>query len=91
MPLAIVVLALVLGAVVAVAYHRERRRDAIINDLLDRVMARSYGEYVSGTKTAATAHKPKRRLLTDEEMAEMERMKKDAYHDAGAALVRSGR
>lgn len=55
-----------------VAYiWREKIYRAVIADLLDRVMARSYGEYVASVKSTSS-RPPRRRVLSDEEMAELE-------------------
>lgn len=63
--------AIALTAVLAISFWRERLHRQIMADLLDRVMARSYGEYVTSTKTL---NRPlRRKVLSDEEMAEMER------------------
>lgn len=67
-------LVVALISVTAIAFWRELVHKVVVADLLDRVMARSYGEYVAGHTPAP---KPRRRApLTDEEMAMLEQKEK---------------
>ncbi len=58
-------------SLVGVVIWREKTYRAVVADLLDRVMARSYGEYVAAT-TPAPDRPLRRRVLSDAEMAELE-------------------
>ncbi len=69
---AVSILAVCLSGALFVSFNRERRYQTIIADLLDRVMARSYGEY-QATKILPATPAKKRRYLSDPELAEMER------------------
>ncbi len=65
-------LAVAVIALIGIGVWREKIHRAVTADLLDRVMARSYGEYVASTKPGPD--RPlRRRVLSDEEMAEMEK------------------
>lgn len=78
--IAVVLLAMALTAIIHFSVIREQRYQVIINDLLDRVMARSYGEYAAATKIAPLERARKRKYLDDAELAEME---KQARHEIG--------
>lgn len=74
-------LAIAVILLLGLGYWRERTHRLVVADLLDRVMARSYGEYVASTKTGP--NRPlRRRVLSDEEMAELERQTLDKGGDA---------
>lgn len=66
-----VLLAAALLLTILIALWRERVHRAVVADLLDRIMARSYGEYVAST-TPAPGRPLRRRVLSDAEMAELE-------------------
>jgi hypothetical protein len=71
MTLLCTLLVVVVILLIAIMFHRERVHRAVTADLLDRVMARSYGEYVAATKPGP--NRPlRRRVLSDEEMAALE-------------------
>lgn len=69
----LLVVALILS--ILIALWRERVHRAVIADLLDRIMARSYGEYVAST-TPAPGRLLRRRSMSDADMAELERQRK---------------
>lgn len=69
-----VLLAILLLVVTLAALWREKVHRAVVADLLDRIMARSYGEYVAST-TPAVNRPLRRRVLSDAEMAEIERQR----------------
>lgn len=67
-------LVVALISVIGISFWRERNHKLLVTDLLDRVMARSYGEYVASTKPSD--QRPKyRKVLTDEELALLERQR----------------
>lgn len=70
-----VLLAVLLLIVTPAALWREKIHRAVVADLLDRIMARSYGEYVAAT-TPAVNRPLRRRVLSDAEMAEIEHQRK---------------
>lgn len=69
-----VLLVVTLILVVLIALWRERVHRAVVADLLDRIMARSYGEYIAST-TPAPGRPLRRRVLSDADMAELERQR----------------
>ncbi len=80
-----VTLTLALLGLTSACLYREKRYQAIIQDLLDRVMARSYGEYVQGTKIAAPQRARRRQYLDDAALAEMERQARGEIEALAAA------
>jgi hypothetical protein len=58
-------------ALLGLGFWERRVHRAVVAELLDRIMARSYGEFVASRPTGPT--RPlRRRVLSDEEMAELE-------------------
>lgn len=78
---AVVVLSAALAVILWVSYKREMRYQKILDDLLDRVMARNYGEYAAISKISPPERARKRRYMGDAELAELERA---ARHEIGA-------
>lgn len=72
-----ILLALSNSALIGILFYRERIHRALTADLLDRVMARSYGEYIANTRPNPLRPKH-RRVLSDEEMADLEQSRLDA-------------
>lgn len=68
---------LVMVTVVIWAIYSQRRAERIISDLLDRLMCRDFHQYVS-MKPPEGKPKPKRRIFSDEEMAELEKQAQEA-------------
>lgn len=70
-----IALVLALISVTAISFWRERTHRVVIADLLDRIMARSYGEY-DASRPHPSRPALRRRAMTDEEMAVLEKSKK---------------
>lgn len=60
-------------ATIYVACQMEKKHNSVMADLLDRVMARSYGEYVQSRPQAPVVRRTSR-VLTDAELALREEM-----------------
>ena len=77
-----VVEAIALAAVSFTLVKSQRRSASVVSDLMDRLMSRNFQEY-SALRVSSAPRKVKRPPLTDSEMAEIERLAREASGGGG--------